>query len=138
MPRTILILLVCLYPFLLTAQPPVTPNPGAERLILVVPLTGSATAADDPRRPWLLPPQGLPSGILSYSWFPSDDGRLAIVQLTARDRSAFTSFATAIAADPRPELRLFEPHRHSRLEVEAALKLLKRDFSLDLFRGLGR
>jgi len=132
------VLIVCLYSPALPAQRSVFPNPGAERIILVVPITGSADTAGDPRRPWLLPARGLPPGILSYSWLPSDDGRLAIVELTARDRSAFASFASAIASDRRPELRLFDPHRHSRLEVETALKLVKRGFRLELFRGLGQ
>ena len=93
MPRTILIPLVCLYPLLLTAQPPVTPNPGAERLILVVPLTGSATAADDPRRPWLLPPRASrPASSLTPGYPPT----------TAASPSSSSPPATAPPSLPSP------------------------------------
>ena len=63
------------------------------RVYCVVPMVGVGTWAD-PRRPKYAPLMAnrdptSRSGILAYSYQPSDDGHFALVQFVAADRNAF-------------------------------------------------
>src|SRR5579871_184225 len=91
--------------FLLTAagtiraQPRVDPRNMYERVLAIVPLAGAGTTAN-PQRPMYAPlPTAIDpasrTGILGYTYVLSDDGKFALVEYVARDRSAFS----AILAD---------------------------------------
>ena len=83
-----------------------------ERILAVVPLTGTGTYAD-PRRPIFAPRAGVEardgSGIIEYRWTPSDDGRYAVVEFVALNRKALQP----ILSDPRT-LKAFERDRRKR------------------------
>jgi hypothetical protein len=112
------VIVVCLYVIAapIYGQPPVSPRNSYERILVVLPLIGSGTAAD-PVRPSLIPAPGsatpnilniTPSApvnatpvaggpsypqnlILGYTWVPSDDGNFALTEIVMRDRSAFSA-----------------------------------------------
>ena len=137
--RTVLVLL------LLTAagfpQRRVDPKNTYHRVICVVPLTGSGTAADPTRpkyAPWPLPVQQIqstttqpmpdpPAGIIAFSYVPSDDGRLAIVEFVARARSAFQPIFNDST------IQVFEKGIASKTTIEAALQRYRKDFNLEKF-----
>ena len=64
---------------------------------------------------------------MAYSHQLSDDGRFALVEFVARDRSAFQ----AILNDKT--VTVFEKGRSKKADIEKALKLFKKDFDLDQF-----
>jgi hypothetical protein len=103
-----------------------------ERMLAVVPLTGTGTYAD-PKRPLFAPSstrEGGESGILSYEWAPSDDGQYAIVEFVAKDRSALTK----IASDARV-LKAFEKGKVKKDDVEKELKRYRKDFKFEKKEG---
>ena len=59
---------------------------------------------------------------------PSDDGKWAIVEFVARDRSAFKAISDAERLTPG--LKTFDRERHSKDDIEAECKKLKKDFDL--------
>ncbi len=100
-----------------------------QRLICVVPIVGTGTY-DDPKRPLFAPVSPDPlskDGILAYSWQPTDDGNLAIVQFVAKDRKAFAS----ILAAGRADVRTFVRGEAKRGVLEVELKRLKRSFDME-------
>lgn len=104
-----------------------------ERVIAIVPMVGAGTYAD-PRRPLHAPVLGRGvadrgDGIVGFSYQVSDDGRLAVMELAARDRSAFQ----ALLNDRRPEVRVFERGKSRREEVEAEVRRHIRNFDLTQF-----
>jgi hypothetical protein len=99
-----------------------------ERAIIVVPMTGSGTYAD-PVRPLLSPTAAEMRGedaVLSWSWQPSDDGKLAIVEVAARDKKTLRSYL-----DDKRVVKAFERGKHKREDVERELKTLRKDFNSD-------
>lgn len=107
-----------------------------QRLLCVVPIIGSGTAAD-PRRPEFapLPQRGrAPSrnGILAFSFQPSDDGKYALVEFVARDRSALRD----ILNSKRPDVKVFEKGKVKREDVEKEFRKYRKDFDLNKF-GVG-
>lgn len=78
-----------------SGQPRVDPRNMYERVLAIVPLVGAGTAAD-PQRPKHAPlPNAVDptsrTGILGYMYVLSDDGKFALVEYVARDRSAFAT-----------------------------------------------
>jgi len=61
---------------------------------------------------------------------PSDDGKMAIIQIVAADHSAFD----AILSDKRPEIRVFEIGTSKKNDIEQELKKFKKDFDLENFQ----
>jgi hypothetical protein len=110
------------------AQHSVDPRNTYHRVICVVPMTGSGTAAD-PKRPKYAPASGsaLPTGIIGFTQVPSDDGKSAIVEFVARNRSAFDT----IFADTT--IIVYEKGSQSGTAIEAALQQVKKGFSLVQF-----
>jgi hypothetical protein len=106
-----------------------------ERLLCVVPMIGSG-AFDDPRRPDYVPlspdPEG--NGIIAFSQTESDDGQYALVELVARDRSAFA----AILADKRPNVKVFVKGKDKKQDIEREFRKYKKDLDLDRFAGAAR
>lgn len=119
------------------------PNLVYERLIAVVPMTGSGTA-NDPRRPMYVPvrapgetlvaeavePDGsaerrLRQGILGFSYVLSDDEQFALVEFVAGSRSAFKE----IQADT--SVKAFVKGRSKRVDIEREFRRYKQNFNLD-------
>jgi hypothetical protein len=95
--RRALAVVVCLFASACvgSAQQRVNPVNMYERVLAIVPLIGSGTV-EDPIRPEYAPaPSALsPStrtGIIGYTHVLSDDGKFALVEFVARDRSAFST-----------------------------------------------
>lgn len=70
-----------------------------ERVIAIVPMTGSGTDAD-PRRPMFAPKPGdmnpaSATTIAGFNYVLSDDGKFALVQFVARDKGAFQTLLAA-------------------------------------------
>jgi hypothetical protein len=99
-----------------------------ERIICVVPMIGKGTPAD-PRRPMFapLPSAGrpAPNGIIGFAFQPADDANFAIVQLVARDRTAFGG----ILADG--SVKTFERGKPKAADLEAEIQRFKKNFKLD-------
>jgi len=78
--------------FVVCAQRHVDPRNTNDRIIAVVPLTGSETDAD-PKCPQYAPwplTQG-PNGILGFVFQPNDDVKSAVVEFVAQNRAAFAA-----------------------------------------------
>src|SRR6202049_1199814 len=112
-----------------SAQRPVDPKFTYHRVICVVPFMGSGTATDPKRpkyAPWPLPAvvnrmpvtpaNPIQRGIIGFSYVPSDDGKLAIVEFVARERSAFQP----LFADS--SLTIFEKGVATNASMEGALQ----------------
>lgn len=98
------------------------------RVIAVVPFTGKGTPADPKRplhAPW--PPSKDPNGIIAFSYVPSDDGRFALVEFVARDRSALQ----AVLSDK--SITSVEKGLMSSAAIESLLRQYRKSFSLDTF-----
>ena len=110
----------------LPAQHRVDPKNTYNRVIAVVGFTGKGTPAD-PRRPQYAPwpPSRDPSGILAFSFVPSDDGKFALVELVARNRAAFQPLFND------KTITVFEKDRVDKARIEAALKAFRKDFRLE-------
>ena len=112
-------------------QPKVDMRNTHHRLVAVVPMIGAGTAAD-PRRPQYAPvpvrdakPDANP--IIAFAYQLSDDGKYAIVEFVAWDRSAFQ----AILADNRPDVRVFEKGKAKRADIEAEFRKYKKNIDLN-------
>ncbi len=113
------------------AQPRVPLTNTYERLICVVPMVGSGTA-QDPRRPLYAPVRGATlagEGIIGYAAQISDDGKSAVVEFVARDRSAFEQ----ILNENRADVKVFVKGRAKKADIERELRQYKKDFNLDTF-----
>jgi hypothetical protein len=93
-------------------------------------MVGKGTPADPKRpqyAPW--PPTVSPSriAIIAYSHQISDDGKYALVEFVARDRSAFQ----AIFNDK--SVTVFEKGKDKKPDIEKGLKKYKKDFDLSKF-----
>lgn len=124
----VLFLLICSFGW---AQRKVDPKNTYLRLICVVPMAGSGAAAD-PKRPMYAPlplasSQAPKPAIIGYTHQVSDDGRFALVEFVARDRSAFA----AILADK--SIKVFVKGDQPKGDIEKELKKYKKDFDLDKF-----
>ena len=116
-----------------SGQRKVDPKNTYTRIICVVPMIGKGTP-DDPRRPQYAPwpppsaTQALVrSTILAFSQQVSDDGKSAIVELVARDRSAFQD----ILSDK--QVKVFFKATDKKDDIEKELKKFKKDFDLNQF-----
>jgi hypothetical protein len=98
----------------------------------VVPMIGTGTS-EDPFRPAHVaapsPPGTPPSpdGILGYTMVLSDDGKHALAQFVARNRSAFKD----LLEDNRPDVKVFEKGKSKREDIETEFRKYKKDFDLD-------
>jgi hypothetical protein len=116
-----LVLVVC-------AQRRVDPRNTYNRVIAVVPLTGSGTAADPKRpkyAPWPASPN--PNGILGFIFEPTDDGKSAVVEFVAQNHAAFS----VLLADKT--IQIYQKGALSKSAIESAIKQVRKDFSLDSF-----
>jgi hypothetical protein len=96
-------------------------------------MTGAGTPAD-PRRPEFapLPARGTSapdSGIVAFTFLPSDDGKSALVEFVARDQAAFRPILDA----KRSDVRVFQKGKAKRADIEAEFRKLRKNFDLDNF-----
>jgi hypothetical protein len=130
------LLLVLLRPSAYSQQP-VNLRNTHERVLCVVPMVGSGTAAD-PRRPMFAPVRERrgekPSrdGIIAYSFQESDDGRFALVEFVALDRAAFASILEE--RDRRVDVKVFVKGEARKADIEAEFRGQKGDFDMERFR----
>src|SRR5260370_3585290 len=131
------LLLVCFCALIapLPAQHRVDPRNMYERVMTIVPMTGTGSF-EDPVRPMYTP---LPSafkasaasrthtGILGFTFVLSDDGQHALVEFVAKDRTAFQQ----ILADPT--INSFLKGRDTRADIETEFKKYKKDFDFTHF-----
>jgi|SRR5580700_6459909 hypothetical protein len=143
------VVVVCLYAIAapVYGQPPVSPRNSYERILVVLPLIGSGTAAD-PVRPSLIPAPGsatpnilnitvsapvsampVASGpsypqnlILGYTWVASDDGKFALTEIVMRDRSAFP------AIQALPGVTAFIKGVNKLADIQTAFQQYKKNF----------
>lgn len=73
-------------------------------------------------------------GILGFAYQVSDDGKVAVVELVARDRRAFGPMLGAQRAD----VRVFERGKVDGAAVEAEIRKLIADFDLKKFGARAR
>jgi hypothetical protein len=108
----------------------VSPHNVNTHIITVVPLTGAGTY-NDPKRPMYLPAaRASVSGrtdILGFIWVPSDDGKSAIVEYVAANKTALQQ----IYGDKK--LKIFEKGKNGKDEIEAEMKRYRKNFSLNEF-----
>jgi hypothetical protein len=104
-----------------------------ERILTVVPLQGSGSP-EEPRRPMYAPaPATLKSavatrsGIIGYTYVLSDDGKYALVEFIARDRSAFQ----AILADK--SIKCFVKGRDKLEDAVAEFQKYKKNVDVSSF-----
>ena len=134
MTKLILLFVCLLSPSLLSAQPKVDSNNLHERVIAVVPLTGAGTYAD-PKRPLFTPRPGENApDIVSFRYELSDDGKFAIVELTARNTRALQPLLVANS----PDVKVFRKGKDKKDDIERELKKVKKDLDLASFVGGGR
>ncbi|MBI3683900.1 MAG: hypothetical protein HY235_26290 [Acidobacteria bacterium] len=114
------------------AQHRASPRDLYERLILIVPMTGTGTYAD-PRRPQFAPlpaamaRPGTLAGIVSFSYQVSDDGQFAVVELVARDRAVFTAILRT------PGVVAFERGKVRAEDIELEIRKHIRNFDVSRF-----
>jgi hypothetical protein len=110
-----------------------------ERCFAVVPLVGTGTV-QDPIRPMFVPANGLTnarmagraaSGIISYSYQVSDDGKSALVEFVSTNREGLREILESRATG----VQVFEQGRTSKTEVETVFKARKRDFDFSKFQN---
>ena len=123
------LIIILLFPSLFFAQRRVDPKYTYSRVIAIVPIVGTGTASD-PRRPQYAPllstgPNPNQAGIIGYMQQLSNDGKLALVEFVARDRSAFS----AILADKT--IKVFIKGKDKKGDIELELKKYRRDFDLN-------
>ena len=113
----------------------------AERVVVIVPITGNGTY-EDPRRPDLGELQTKGADPMSYRWEPSDDGKFAIVLLSSSKTGAARTTATQAKSKAQlqglsPSLdEVFERGKHSKAEIETAIKHIKKDFTMESLAGV--
>ncbi len=114
------------------AQHRVNPTQLYHRVIAVVPLQGKGSP-EDPIRPKHAPAhQGSGpsrSGIIAFSFQPSDDGKYAIAEFVAVDRKALAG----ILADHQAGVLAFEKGVAKAADIEAAIRPFRKGFSLSNF-----
>jgi hypothetical protein len=116
-----------------SGQRKIDPKNTYVRIICVVPMVGKGTP-DDPKRPqyapWPPPSSALArsrSTILAFSQQISDDGKSALLELVAQDRSAFQTVLND------KQIKVFVKGTDKKDDIEKELKKYKKDFNLDRF-----
>jgi hypothetical protein len=143
-------LLGCLTPVLAQNT---TGHRSQERVIAVVPMTGSGSF-EDPVRPLFADLAVRREGAddaLAFSWEPSDDGKFAIAEFSARHRRTLEALLCADSRTAarvregecpsdaaREDVKVFVPGQDRKADIERELKKFKRDFNPDKFAERAR
>ncbi|MCX6622803.1 MAG: hypothetical protein NTY38_17405 [Acidobacteria bacterium] len=109
----------------------VDPRNMYERLVAIVPMTGAGTF-NDPRRPMYAPIPGTESSkrLIGFSFMVSDDGKSALVEFVARDRSAFADILTN---RQQSVANIWQKHEATKDDVEKEFRKLRKDFDINSF-----
>jgi hypothetical protein len=120
-------------------QRSVDPRNLYERLLCIVPITGTGTWAD-PKRPLYAPSpaQMNPAsrtGIIGFTHVLSDNGQFALVEFMARDAKAFDNILADINANINLNVNVksFRKGKDKREDIEAEFRKHKKDFNFDHF-----
>jgi hypothetical protein len=105
-----------------------------ERVIAIVPMIQGDGTMENPTRPMFVPapgqvPPGSKTEIIGFHFVPSDDGKLAIVELIARDKAAFRE----ILASTDPRVHVFLRGRDDPAALLPAIRKIRKQFSLENF-----
>jgi|SRR5579859_3898980 len=110
------------------------------RVLCVVPMIGTGTAAD-PIRPMFVPappdPSKVPNavvantppGILAFQYQLSDDGNYALVELVGADRKALAEVFNSTDA----RVKVFELAKAKKTDIDTEFQKYKKTFSLDKY-----
>ncbi|MBL8241702.1 MAG: hypothetical protein JNM66_30025 [Bryobacterales bacterium] len=93
---------------------------GGERAHIAVPMTGAGTY-EDPRRPAFVREAGIP-----YRYQVSDDGTMALVEVTPRTPGELDKFEKRLAAEPRA--KVFKPGRDKKADMLVEFRKWKKDY----------
>jgi hypothetical protein len=122
------------------AQHRVDPGSMYERIYAIVPMIGSGTW-DDPKRPMFAPvphqkTPGVRTGIIAFNQVESDDGKFALLEIVAANKSELAPITAPIKAQLSavPGVQLFERGSSSPTSVQNAFGLLKKNFDITKFR----
>ncbi|MCX6625717.1 MAG: hypothetical protein NTY38_32570 [Acidobacteria bacterium] len=112
------------------SQQRVDPRNTYERLIAIVPMMGAGTFTD-PVRPLYAPVPGseMAKQVIGFTFILSDDGKSALVEFVARDRSAFTE----ILNDRRVDTKIWQKSEARKDDVEKEFRKLRKDFDINSF-----
>lgn len=129
---------VALFAFILGVANGQKVDPGnfGERLLAIVPMTGTGSGKD-PKRPQFVPPTSQAAnqaGIVAFRYEVSDDGQWALVELVARDRTAFKQLLESRI----PGLKVFERGKDTQAVIEAEFRRLKVNFRTNEFPVVAR
>ncbi len=109
----------------------VDPRNMYERVVAVVPWTGTGTKADPKRAMFAPTPSQLSptsrSGILAFQCIPSDDGLLALCEFVAKDRAALNPILTA------PGIKAFLKGRDKPADIIAEFTKHIKNFDINRF-----
>lgn len=115
----------------LAQSPRVDPRNTYERVLAIVPFTGAGTLADPVRPKYAPKPNevapGSRTGILAYTYQTSDDGKFALVEFVAADRTAFAQ----ILGDT--SVKAFLKGASQRADILTEFQKHKKDFDLNNF-----
>ena len=75
-----------------------------------------------------------PTGIIAWTYQLSDDGKSALVELVARDASAFDSVKKLNGASTQ----VFTRSSHSKSQIESAFKAQRKEFDFKKFGAVVR
>jgi len=110
----------------LPAQQKVESRDFGERIVCIVPMVGTGTVKD-PKRPLFVPLPGkemAESGIVSFSYETSTNGRVALVEIVAKDRAAFK----AMIESTRQDVKVLERGKFTKEDLEREFRPHKEDF----------
>src|SRR5258708_40078275 len=97
----------------------------SDRAFIAVPMVGTGTWAD-PKRPAYVKEAGL-----SVRYHLSDDGKMALAEVSGRSRAQLAAFEKTLKSDTRAQF--YAPGRHTLATVVVEFKKLKKDFDPDSF-----
>jgi hypothetical protein len=99
------------------------------KALMAAPMIGAGTW-EDPRRPAFVQEARIP-----FQYQVSDDGTMALVEASPRNRAEMAKLEGLVKNDARA--KIFRPEKDKKSDVEAEFKKLKKDFDPELFRRLG-
>jgi len=109
------------------------------RIYAIVPMIGTGTSVD-PRRPMFTPiptqmPPGIRTGIIAFNSVESDDGKFALIEIVAANKSELASITGPIQAQLSAVtgLQMFDRSTTSASTVQSAFQLLKKNFDITQF-----
>jgi hypothetical protein len=105
-----------------------------EVILAVSPMAGKGTL-DDPIRPAIVAQlkQAIGAKPIQYRWIPSDDKKLAVVEIRVLEGSAEVVAEGRRIAASMPQASYFERGSKSRTEVLEEIRKVRKDFTFEHF-----